>query len=35
MVAFGRQVGVMWNNQTDNGVYFATHNDGIPTGLGS
>jgi hypothetical protein len=30
IVAFERQVGVMWSNQTDQKIYFATHADGDP-----
>jgi Bacterial Ig-like domain len=27
VIAFDSQIGVMWSNQTDSAVYFATHND--------
>jgi hypothetical protein len=30
VVAFDSQIGVMWSNQTDDAMYFATHNDGDP-----
>jgi hypothetical protein len=30
VVAFDSQVGVMWSNQTDDAMYFATHKDGDP-----
>jgi Ca2+-binding RTX toxin-like protein len=30
VVAFDNQVGVMWSNQVDSAMYFATHNDGDP-----
>ena len=28
VVAFGSQIGVMWSNQLDDAMYFATHTDG-------
>src|SRR5829696_5169825 len=30
VVAFDSQIGVMWSNQIDSAMYFATHNDGDP-----
>src|SRR5215218_345759 len=30
VVAFDSQIGVMWSNQVDSAVYFATHTDGDP-----
>ena len=30
VVAFDHQIGVMWSNQIDSAMYFATHNDGDP-----
>ncbi|MGH3087897.1 MAG: hypothetical protein ACRDSJ_11345, partial [Rubrobacteraceae bacterium] len=30
VVAFDSKIGVMWSNQTDEAMYFATHNDGEP-----
>src|SRR5215211_2681411 len=30
VVAFDNQIGVMWSNQNDDAMYFATHNDGDP-----
>ena len=30
VIAFDGQIGVMWSNQTDDAVYFATHLDGDP-----
>src|SRR5829696_4573959 len=30
VVAFDSQIGVMWSNQLDSAMYFATHNDGDP-----
>ena len=32
VVAFRSQIGVMWSNQTDSTMYFATHSDGRPDG---
>lgn len=30
VVSFGSKVGVMWSNQDENSMYFATHEDGAP-----
>jgi hypothetical protein len=30
VIAFDSQIGVMWSNQLDDAMYFATHNDGDP-----
>ena len=30
VVSFGGQIGVMWSNQVDDAMYFATHKDGAP-----
>ena len=30
LVAYDGQIGVMWSNQRDNGVFFASHQDGAP-----
>ncbi len=32
VVAFDSKVGVMWSNQTNEAMYFATHSDGAPDG---